>query len=126
MTQPVDGVSIRGDKSSNRCERLGEGTHDEVYLVGQSKVVTHTPTLFAEYTDAVGLVDHDGAVVLMLQLYNLRQFGEVTFHGEHAVNDDKLDGLIRQVLQHTLQVVHVIVLIVELLGKRKTTPYQPP
>ena len=95
-------------------------THDEVYLVGQSEMIAYAPTLTAEDTDAMGLVDHDRAVVLVFQLNNLGQLCKVALHGEDTVDDNELDSFIWQLLQHTLQVFHVIVLVVQLAGKRKT------
>ena len=56
----------------------------------------------------------------MLQLNDLRQFGEVALHREHAVDHDQFDGILRQCLEDTLQVFHVVVLIVQLLGERQT------
>ena len=84
-------------------------------------MIAHTPTLTTEDTDTVSLVDHDGTIVLMLQLNNLWQLGEVTLHREHAVDHNQLDSLLWQLREHTLQIFHVIVLVMQLLGKRKTT-----
>ena len=89
--------------------------------VSQSEVVADAPTLSAENAKAVGLVDHDGAVVLVLQLDNLGQLCQVAFHREDTIDNDELDGLVGQILEHALKVVHVVVLIVQLFGKRKTT-----
>ena len=57
----------------------------------------------------------------MLQLYNLGQLCQVALHREDAVDNDELDGLVGQILQHSLKILHIVVLVVELLGKRKTT-----
>ena len=83
-------------------------------------MVAHTSTLTAEDTDAMGLVDHDRAVVLMLQFYDFGQFTEVALHREDTVDDDEFDGFLWQFLEHTLKVLHVVVLVVELLGKGKS------
>ena len=57
----------------------------------------------------------------MLELDDLRQLGQVTLHGEHTVDDNQFDCLVGQRLEDALQVFHVVVLVVKLLGKRKTT-----
>ena len=56
----------------------------------------------------------------MLKLYNLRQISQVALHREHTVYNDKLDSLVWQILEHTLKIVHIVVLIVQLCGKRQT------
>ena len=84
-------------------------------------MVANSTSLLTEHTDAVGLVDHNRAVVLVLQLNDCRQIGQVALHREHAVDDNQLDCLLRQALQDALQVGHVVVLIMQLAGKRKTT-----
>ena len=43
-------------------------------------MVANTAALLAKYSDAVCFVNHDGAVVLVLQLDNLGEFGEVALH----------------------------------------------
>ena len=68
----------------------------------------------------MSLIYHDGAIVLVLQFNDLRQLGQVALHGEYTINDDQLDGLVRQLGQHALQVFHVVVLVVELRGKAQT------
>ena len=82
-------------------------------------MIAHAPTLFAEDADTVGLVDHDGTVVLVLQFNDLRQLGQVAFHREDTIDHDELDGLVRQLLQHALQIGHIVVLIVQLTSERQ-------
>ena len=82
-------------------------------------MVAHASTLFAEDADTVGLVDHDGTVVLVLQLNDLGQLGQIAFHREDAIDDDELYGVVRQLLQHALQVGHIVVLIVQLTSERE-------
>ena len=68
----------------------------------------------------MSLVHHDGAVILVLQLDNLWQVGQVALHREDAIDNDQLDSLMRQGLEYALKVLHIIVLIVQLGCKRKT------
>ena len=83
-------------------------------------MVAHAPTLFTEDTDTVGLIDHDRAIVLMLQFDDFWQFGKVALHREDAIDHDEFDGFLRQFLEHTLEILHVVVLVVQLLGKGET------
>ena len=43
-------------------------------------MVANTAALLTKYADAVGFVNHDGAVVLVLQFDNLGELAEVTLH----------------------------------------------
>ena len=83
-------------------------------------MVAHSSTLTAEDSNAVSLVHHDRTVVLVLQFDNLRQLCKIALHGEYAIDNNKLDGLVGQLLEYALQVFHVIMLVVQLLGKRKS------
>ena len=69
----------------------------------------------------MSLINHNRAVVLVLKLNNLRQVGQVTLHREHTVNYYKLHSLVWQILEHTLEVFHIVVLVVELCSKGETT-----
>ena len=69
----------------------------------------------------MSLVDHDRAVVLVLELNDCWQISQVALHREHTVDDNELDSLLGQLLEHTLEVGHVVMLVVELTGKRETT-----
>jgi hypothetical protein len=57
----------------------------------------------------------------MLKLDDFRQLGKVALHREHAIDNDELDSLMRQTLEHALEVFHVVVLVVELLSEGQTT-----
>ena len=120
MAKPVDGIEIGSNESTDGCQRLRESSHDQINLVGQPEMVAHATSLLAEDTDAVSLVDHNRTVVLMLQLNDCGEIAKVTFHREDTIDHNQFHGFLRQFLQHALQILHVVVLIVKLLGKRKT------
>ena len=66
----------------------------------------------------MGLVYHNIYVlVLVLELHNLGELGQVSFHGEHAVHHDEFHALGRAAAQAALQVLHVVVLVVKALGE---------
>ena len=124
MTQIVDGVPIRSYETTDRSkalgQRLAEGTHDEVDVLRHAEVVAHATSLTAEDTQSVGLIDHDGGIVFLLQFHNLGQGSQVAFHGEDTVHDDELHLVGLTALQHALQVLHVVVLVAKLGGKGQT------
>ena len=80
-------------------------------------MITDTASMIAEYAQTMGLVNHDRAVVLVLQFHNLGELGQVAFHGEYTINNYQLYGIIRQPLENLLQILHVIVLKLQLLCK---------
>ena len=98
MTNPIDGILVASNKSTDRGKALRERAHDEIHIVLQTKMMTNTLAVFAEYSKSMSLVNHDGTIVLVLQFDNLWQFGEVTLHGEYTVSYDKLDGIMRKAL----------------------------
>ena len=84
-------------------------------------MITNTTALLTEYANTMSFVNHHRAVVLMLQLDNLWKLGQITLHGEHTIDDNQFNGLMGQLLKHALEVVHVVVLIMQLLCKSKTS-----
>ncbi len=84
-------------------------------------MVAHATAMVAKDANAMSLVNHDRAVILVLELNNLRQIGEVALHREHAVDNDELHSLLWQTLEQVLKVFHVVVLIVELTGERQAS-----
>ena len=121
MAQIVDSIPVGCDETTDRSQRLRECTHDEVDLVGKSEVIANTTALLTKYTDTMSLVDHDRAVVLVLELNDSWQISQVALHREHAIDHDQLDSILWQLLQYALQVGHVVVLVVQLTGKSQTT-----
>ncbi len=118
VAQPVDDDLIGRYETADGGQALGEGAHDEVYLAGEAEVVANAAALFAEDAQAVGFIHHDDhVVVLMLEFHNLRQLGQVSFHGEYAIHHDELDRVLGAALEAALQVLHVVVLVVQALGE---------
>ena len=121
VAEVVDDHLVRRDESADGSEGLGEGAHDDVHLVREVEVVADAPALFAEDTDAVGLIHHDhDVVVLVLEFHDRRELAQVAFHGEDAVHDDEFDGVPGAAAEAALQVLHVVVLVVEGLGEGET------
>ena len=47
VSDVVDGGLAPSNETTNRGKALTEGTHDEIYLVGQTEVVTDTTSMVA-------------------------------------------------------------------------------
>ena len=122
MTKPIDDAAVGCDEATDGSQALRECAHDEVNVLSQAEMVADASALLAEDTDAVGLVHHNGDVfVLLLQLNDFRQLAEVTLHAEDAVNYYKLHAVGLALLNHLLEILHVVVLVLELRGKAETT-----
>ena len=66
--------------------------------------------------DGVGVVHHHHRVVLVGQVADRREVGDVAVHGEDAVGGDQPQPRTRGLLQLRLQVGHVVVAVAEALG----------
>ena len=72
--------------------------------------------MLAHEAHGVGVVHHDEGVVLLSEVADALQVGDVPVHGEHAVGGDELDPAVLGLLQLGVEVVHVVVLVAEALG----------
>ena len=66
-------------------------------------------------------IHHDAGIVLVLQAHYLGQVGEIAFHREHTIYHDELHLVGFATLEHTLEVGHIVVLVVQLCGKAEAT-----
>jgi len=82
--------------------------------------MANATTLLTKDTKAMSLVNHNRAIVLVLQFHDLGQLGQIAFHGEDTIDDDQLHSLVRQLLQYALQVLHIVVLVMQLSGKAQS------
>ena len=80
VAQEVGDLLVCGYEAAERCERLGEGAHDKVYVVGEAEVVHYSASSFAEDSDAVGFVYHQARVIFLGQPYHLGKVCYVAFH----------------------------------------------
>lgn len=123
VAQVVGNLLVGGNEASQGGEGLGEGSHDEVHVVGHAHVVAHAASLGPEDAYAVGLVDHHGGVVLLCQLHYLVDMRHVAFHGEDGVGDDELDGVGLAALELLLEAVHVVVAVLEVVGEAEAAAF---
>ena len=76
-------------KAAQAGQRLGEGPHNHVHLVLQTKIAGGASAALADDTQAVGVVHHHPGAEFPGQGYDLRQIGNVSSHGKHAVCDNQ-------------------------------------
>ena len=110
MLEVVDDIVASGDESSQRAEALGEGTHNEVHLVGEAEMVSRAGSVFAEHTEPVSVVNHYRCVVLFGKFCESWERYEVSEHRIYAVNDNELRCVGFAGLELFLKGVHVVVL----------------
>src|SRR5882724_228852 len=60
-------------------------------------------SLFAENSDAMSVIDHNGGAVLLCDSAELGQLDNIPFHAEYAVDDDEFAGLGLQLLKAGFQ-----------------------
>ncbi len=77
-------------------------------LVGDAEVLAGAGARLAQHADGVGVVHHDGGVVLGGQGRDAGQVGDVARHAEDAVDGDQLARLGAALLQAGLQGLHVV------------------
>ena len=109
VLEVVEDVVVSGDETAQGAEALGEGAHDEVYLVREAEVAGGAGAVFADYAESVGIVNHDGGVVLLAEFADAGDGGDVSLHRIHAVNHDELGGVAGGEPELLLQVCHVVV-----------------
>ena len=80
----------RGDEAAGAGERLGKAAADHVDLVVEPEVVDRAAALAAEDAEAMGVVEHREAAVLLGDLGELRQAGDVALHRVDALDDEHL------------------------------------
>ena len=107
--QILDHGVVAGDEAAQAAERLGEGAHDQVYLVGQAEMVGRAAAVVAHDAEAVGIVDHQRGVVLLAKLHQLRDRGDVAFHRIDAVHHDEFRRAWLRDLQFLLKFIHIVV-----------------
>ena len=109
MLEIVQDLVVTRDEAAQGAERLGEGAHDQVHLVGQAEVVCRAAAVVAHHAEAVCVVDHQRGIVSFTELHELRDGRNVAFHGIDAVHDDEFRFFQGHHLHLLLQPLHVVV-----------------
>ena len=84
-------------------------------------MVAHASSLSSEHTQTMCFVHVDAGIVFLLQANDFRQVSQITFHREHAIYHNQFDGIRFTLLELFFQGIHVVVFILQLGSKRKTT-----
>ena len=101
----------RGDEPAHGGEGFREGSHHEIDLVLEAKMLGGAAPVFSEHPNPVGVVDEEASAVGVLQLDDPGQIGNVALHGENAVDHDHLAPVLGGPGEFSFEVAHVIVLV---------------
>ena len=117
MFEIIDYGVVARDESSQGTEGFGEGSHYEVGLVGKPEMVRSSAALLAENPKSVGIVHHNGGIVLFAEFHYSRQVGQVSLHRVNPVHDYQLGGFHGHGAELLLQRPHIVVLEFEDLAE---------
>ena len=120
MLEVVHHGAVAGDEAAEGTERLGEGTHDEVDVVGQAEMAGGSASVFTDDTKGMGIVDQDVGVVLLGETDYLGQRSYVAFHGIDAVDCYEFGRLAYGCPEPALEHFHVVVRELDHLGPAET------
>src|SRR5271165_4060901 len=97
------------DEAPRARERLRKAAADHVDIVVKAEVIDGPATLAAEDPEAVRVVEHREAAVLLSDLGQLGKAGDVALHGVHPLDHEHLRGLRIGRRDHLPEVVGVVV-----------------
>ena len=100
-----------GDEPPHGTEGLGKGSHDDLDIVIDPEMMSHTASLRTDHTERVGFVHIHDCPVFLGSLYHRRQISHIAGHTEDTIHDDKASGLLRDTLQSIAKGVHRVVTI---------------
>src|SRR5690625_3614348 len=89
VTDKINYGLIPYDKPTQGCKRLGKGTTDQIYLIGQSKNGGGSSSAIPDNSNSMGVVQVDTRSKFIGQFDNLRNIGKHSRHGEYTVRDRK-------------------------------------
>ena len=101
-------------------KRFSERASIDVHTTVCLEELTHTVACLAYYACAVALVDHHQCIVLLSEVADLVDRGNVAVHREDTIGDDNAETLGLGFLQAFLQLGHVGIGIAIALGLAET------
>ena len=84
-------------------------------------MIANTTALLPKYTQAMSFVHVNAGIVFLLQADNFGQIGQITFHGKSPIHNNQLYSIRFALLELFLQSFHIVMLVLQLSGKCKTT-----
>src|SRR4029077_10876511 len=90
MIEELDQLARTADVASERADGFAERADLDVHAAMAAEMIDGTAAAAAEDAGGVGVVDHHDAVEFLGEVAELRQRGDVAFHGKDAVGDQEL------------------------------------
>ena len=106
----IDHLRGAGDEAADGSERLGKGAHQQVGGVMAVEVLLRTAPGRADHPQRVRFVHVQAGAVTARERADLRQRGDVSFHGKHPVGHDQLAAALHRA-QQALQLVEIVVVV---------------
>ena len=118
----LDHLIRTGDESTHRAEGLGKCSHDNLDIIIDPEMMSHTSSMRPNYSKRMGLVDiHNGSIFLG-SFHHRRKISHVTRHAKNAIHDDKTAGFLRDALEAIAEGFHGVMPVRNQLGRRYLTP----
>ena len=89
VDEPVDERSRAGDESAGAAERLAERADADIDAFFDAELLAEPAAAVAEYAGRMRLIDQQHCVVLVGQVGEVGQRGEIAVHAEERVGDDQ-------------------------------------
>ena len=83
---------IAGNGPIDAAKRLAEGARDDIDAIAGTREGRSALALIAEMAGGVAFVDQHGGLVVLGEIADFGQFGDIAIHGENAVGDDELEA----------------------------------
>ena len=106
-------------KTTQAGQRLTKSAHNNIYLIGQAKIVGCSSAAIANYTQSMRIIHHDLCAISFGQAHNLRQIGNIATHAEDTVCHDQDSRRLWYFLQLLFQILHIIMSVPQHLAIRK-------
>ena len=109
----VDKLFLSGNIAATATERLGERAHPQVNVCRlKIEIFADTAAMLANGSEGMRFIYHQHAVVLLFELYDARQVGDVAVHAEKAFGYNNAALVFAALgLEQPFQVIAVVVRI---------------
>lgn len=112
LLKDFDGIGGGSDVTAGgAAERFAERAGEHVDLAVEAEMLGRAAAADTEDADAVRIIDDKQRGVMAAERDELRKFGDIAFHAEHAVGDDPATGFTRVGFQFDFEIGEVAVLI---------------
>ena len=85
MFDIVNNIFICNNEASEAGERFAECTHGYIYFIFKPPVLCGSPSVFAQNTDRMGIINIDTGFVMFGQFHDPGKICNISLHTEHTV-----------------------------------------